>query len=906
LDLRSGTLLLHYKLVEKLGEGGMGVVWRATDTTLDRDVAVKILPDVFANDADRAARFEREAKVLASLNHPNITTVHSVHKVDSVRFLVMELAHGEDLAAKLANGRLPMDEVLPIARQIAEALESAHESGIVHRDLKPANITVTGDGKVELLDFGLAKALDPSASGVISDLSKSPTLVSGGTAAGMILGTAAYMSPEQARGKPVDRRADIWALGCVLYEMLSGKKAFDGETVTDVLAAVVTRGPDWSALPQDTPSRLRSLIERCLEKDPRKRLRDAGEARIVLEDVIANPRADAIESTRAPIARAPAYRRYLPWFIAVAGLAVATITWVWPKDDRVTRPEAVHLNIAVPPKDVVDGGFENGMLAITRDGRTIAYCGRRAGIIRLYVRRLASGEAIELAGTEGARSPFFSPDGAWIAFVSGNKLRKVAVTGGPTFELCDVSADRSGVWLDDGSIVISTHATAPLSRLASTGGTLQVVAPLDSANGERTHRWPDALPGGEWLIFTVGLSSSPGDYERARIDAVSLKTGERRALFEGAAMARYLSPGYLIVSRNGILMAAPIDVSNPQLTGEPVPVLDGVAREPTSGVVHFALARNGTIVFVPELQGEDETDLVWIDHAGNIEALPAPPQPYIASRVSPDGQQVLVTIGRAFGAGDVWLFDIARETSTRLTFDGKSLLMYWTPDQRRVVYQKEDPQFEIIVRSLDGDSAEKVIYSAPVPLVISGLTPDGQWVLFSHWGSTDSDVEMIPIEGGQEPTVVIKEEFDQGDGRVSPDGRWLVYESRQSGVVEVFVRSFPSGTGKWQISSGGGFKPLWSPKSDEIYWIAEGAMFAISVEPRGQGLTLGRRRKLFDIPPGRRGDADFLAHDLSPDGTRFLMTRVAHPELSRRRIDVILNWSDRIENLGNKGIATSN
>jgi Tol biopolymer transport system component len=294
---------------------------------------------------------------------------------------------------------------------------------------------------------------------------------------------------------------------------------------------------------------------------------------------------------------------------------------------------------------------------------------------------------------------------------------------------------------------------------------------------------------------------------------------------------------------------------------------------------------------------------VWIDHAGNIEALPAPPQPYIASRVSPDGQQVLVTIGRAFGAGDVWLFDIARETSTRLTFDGKSLLMYWTPDQRRIVYQKEDERFQIIVRSLDGDSAEKVIYSAPIPLVISGLTPDGQFVLFSHWGSTDSDVEMIPIEGGQEPTVVIKEEFDQGDGRVSPDGRWLVYESRQSGVVEVFVRSFPSGTGKWQISSGGGFKPLWSPKSDEIYWIAEGAMFAISVEPRGQGLTLGRRRKLFDIPPGRRGDADFLAHDLSPDGSRFLMTRVAHPELSRRRIDVILNWSDRIENLANKGIS---
>lgn len=901
MELRTGTLLLHYKLVEKLGEGGMGVVWRAVDTTLDREVAVKILPDIFAADADRAARFEREAKVLASLNHPNITTIHSVHKVDSVRFLVMELSHGEDLAIHLSNGRLALDEAIHIARQIAEALESAHDSGIVHRDLKPANITVTQDGKVELLDFGLAKALDASASANASDLSKSPTMVSGHTQAGMILGTAAYMSPEQARGKSVDRRADIWAFGCVVYEMLAGKKAFDGETVTDVLAAVVTRAPDFTALPADTPRRLRTLVERCLEKDPRKRLRDIGEARIVIDDVIANPRAADVEDARATATRTPAYRRYLPWLVAAAGLAVATVTWVLPERDAA-RPETTHLSFATPPTDVIDAGFENAMLAITRDGRTVAYCGRRVGVSRLYVRHLGESEPVELAGTEGARCPFFSPDGEWIAFMSGNKLKKVAVTGGPTFELCDVSADRSGVWLDDGSIVVATHATVPLSRVSSTGGgELQVVAPLDSANGERTHRWPDALPGGEWVIFTVGLASSPGDYENARIDAVSLKSGERRTLFEGAATARYLEPGYLVVSRNGILMAAPIDVSNPRLISDPVPVLDGVAREPTSGAVHFALARNGTVVFVPELRGEEETELVWIDHAGNMETLAAPPQAYIASRVSPDGRLVLATIGRSFNAGDVWQFDIARETTTRLTFDGKSLQMYWTPDQRHFVYQTEDNRFNIIVRSLDGGSEEKVIYTAPYPLVVSGLTPDGQWVLFSPWGTTGSDIFMIPVDGGQEPTLVVSEEFDQGDGRVSPDGRWIVYESRQSAVIEVFVRPFPSGSGKWQLSSGGGYKPLWSPKGDEVYWIKGDEMFAISVEAQGQGLALGRPRKLFDIPPGRRGVTDFLAHDLSPDGSRFLMTRVAHPELSRRRIDVILNWSDRIGELAEKG-----
>jgi serine/threonine-protein kinase len=900
VQLQSGASLLHYRLVEKLGEGGMGVVWRALDTTLDRHVAVKVLPDVFASDPDRAARFEREAKVLASLNHPNITTVHSVHHVDGVRFLVMELAHGEDLSARLARGPLPLDEVLKIARQLAEAMEAAHESGVVHRDLKPANVTVTDEGKVEVLDFGLAKALDPSSSGPISDLSKSPTLVSGGTAAGVIIGTAAYMSPEQARGKSVDRRADIWALGCVLYEMLTRKKAFDGETVTDVLAAVVTRDPDWSAVPRGTPRRLVELLHRCLEKDPARRLRDAGEARIVIDDLIAHPRSEVTEVSALARLK-PSPLRALPWLVAAAGLAFAVAAWLLPRGGAA--PEPTHLSISVPPTDVVDGGFENAMLAISRDGRTVAYSGRRAGVTRLYVRRLGDGEATELAGTEGAHSPFFSPDGTWIAFVSGDRLKKVEVTGGPTFELCTVSADRSGVWLDDGSIVLAPRATQPLVRLPSTGGVPSVVVPLDSTAGERTHRWPDALPGGEWVIFTVGSKSSPGDYEDATICAVSVRTGERREIFKGAAIARYAPPGHLILARNGVLLAAPIDVGNPRLTRDPIPLLDRVAREPTSGMVHFAVARNGTLIYVPQLQGEDENELVWVDREGSIEPLAAPAEPYIAPRVSPDGKKILVTIGRTFGAGDVWMFDIERETLTRITFDEKSLLMYWTPDQRRMVYQTEDEQYRIVVKDLVGDGPEKVIHTMVDPLVISGLTPDGKWVLFSEWGSNNADVHMVPIDGGGGATAVIHEELDQGDCRVSPDGRWAVYESRQSGQLEVFVRPFPSGIGKWQVSSGGGVKPLWSPGGDEIYWIAEGQMFAISVEVQGSGLTLGRPHKLFDIPPGRRGDTDFLAHDLSPDGKRFLMTRVAHPELSRRRLDVILNWSEQIDAAGTKGMA---
>jgi serine/threonine-protein kinase len=901
LQLETGTLLLHYRLVEKLGEGGMGIVWRAVDTTLDRDVAVKILPDVFANDPDRSARFEREAKVLASLNHPNITTVHSVHAVGGIRFLVMELAHGEDLAARLARGPLPLDEVLKIARQLAEALEAAHESGVVHRDLKPANITVTEEGKVEVLDFGLAKALDPSASGPIADLSKSPTLASGHTAAGMIIGTAAYMSPEQARGKPVDRRADIWAFGCVLYEMLSRRKAFDGETVTDVLAAVVTRGPDWSAVPADTPRRLLDLLHRCLEKDPARRLRDAGEARIVLDDLIARPASNLAEA--APIPRPkPAWPRALPWLVAAAGLAAAAFALLGPRGGREPL-EPTRLSVALPPTDVIDGGFENLVLNISRDGRAIAYTARRDGIIRLYVRRMGDGEATELKGTEEAHSPFFSPDGEWIAFMAQAKLRKVPAAGGPVFDVCDVTADRSGVWLDDGSIVVATHATQPLMQVSSSGGVPRAVTVLDSARGERTHRWPDALPGGEWVIFTIGSDRSPGDYEEATIAAASLKTGERRVLVEGASMARYCAPGYLVFSRRGALLAAPMDASDPKLTGQPVPFLDNIDREPSSGAVHFALARSGTLVFAPKLEGAELGSLVWVDHAGNTTALAAPPREYLAPRISPDGRQVFVTIGPGYGAGDVWRYDIPRRTLTRLTFDGKSLVAYVTPDQRRVVYTSEDVSFRVLSQALEGDSLRKLVYESRQPLVVSGLSPDGRWVLFNPWGAQESDILMVPSQGGGEARVVVSEPFDQSDATVSPDGRWIAYVSRQSGLDEVFVRAFPSGAGKWQASSGGALMPLWSPTRRELYWIGGPSMYAVDYEAAGNTISFGTPRKLFDLPAGRRADADVLPYDLAPDGSHFLMTRIAHPEFARRRIDVILDFPAQLRGMARKGIA---
>jgi serine/threonine-protein kinase len=907
LQLEPGTILLHYRLVEKVGEGGMGVVWRAIDTTLDRQVAIKVLPDVFMNDPDRSARFDREAKVLASLNHSNITTVHSVHNVDGVRFLVMEFAHGESLAIRIARGPLPIDEALVIARQVADAIESAHESGVVHRDLKPANITVTDHNEVEVLDFGLAKALDVASSGAVSsDLSKSPTLASGHTAAGLILGTAAYMSPEQARGKSVDRRTDIWAFGCVLYEMLTGRKAFDGETVTDVLAAVVTRDPDWSLIPAQAPARIRELLRRCLEKDPQRRLRDAGEIRIAIEDVMARPHSDPVPAVaEIPAAsgekRKPRERRSRWIWIMLAMMVFVIILSVIDKVGELHLPtEPTHLSVALPPTDVLEGGSENLMLDISRDGRSIVYGARREGVLRLYVRRMGDGEPTMLAGTEDAHSPFFSPDGQWVAFFSNSKLRKISVGGGPIFDICDVGADRGAVWRDDGSIVVATHATLPLMTVSSSGGVPQAVTTLDTTLSERSHRWPDQIPGGDWVIFTVGSSQSPGNYEDAIIAAANLKTHERRVLIKGASMARYCAPGYLLYSREGALLAAPMDPDSPKLIGQAVPVLDRLDREPSSGGVHFAVSANGTLAFVPRVEGSDQAEMVWVAMDGTVSPLPAPPQEYNLPRIAPDGRELCVTIGPSYGIGDIWRYDLARETLTRLTFDGRCLVGFWTPDGRSIIYQNEDSGFKLHHLVLDSDAAAQLIYTNKAPIVMSAITPDGNSVLFSPWGKAQSDLMAVPVGGG-DARLLIDEQGDQRDASLSPDGAWMAYALRGGGDVEVFVRSFPPGSNKIQVSTGGGNMPLWSPTRKELYWISQNAMYAASYEVSGHSITFGRQRRLFTLPPGRGIEADARPYDIAPDGTRFLMTRIARPEFARRRIDVVLDFDRQLKSLEKAG-----
>lgn len=512
-------------------------------------------------------------------------------------------------------------------------------------------------------------------------------------------------------------------------------------------------------------------------------------------------------------------------------------------------------------------------------------------------------EAVELAGTEGASSPFFSPDGEWIAFAADAKLKKVSVRGGPVFEIRDLNeGHRAGVWLDDGSIICVPSFASPLYRLPVGGGTGTAVTVVDTAKGERTHRWPGTFPGGEWVYFTVGNKRNPGDYENSEIATVSLKTGERRSLIQGASMARYVQPGHMLYSRGGVLMSAPVDPDNPKLLGPGIPVLDKIAGEQTSGAVHFAASENGTLAFVTAREGEYDMRLAWVDRTGKVTVLAAPPRRYTAPRLSADGKQVYVTVGPAFGRGDLWRYDVDRETLTRVTFDDHSVIGVPMPDQRQLLYQREAGEFELVMASTEGDPDERVLYHRDLPVYVSSVTPDGEWVLMSDWGSPGSDIFMVSVHGG-DPIPVVTDPFGQFGGMVSPDGRWIAYTSSETGVYEVHVRPFNRPGKRYQVSSGGGLHAMWGPTSTEICYFSGSSMMSVSIDMKGDVVQVGRPVKLFDLPTIARLQVDYRDFDMTADGSRFIATYIANPELARRRIDVLLNANELLERAEKKGVA---
>ena len=682
----------------------MGAVYRARDTTLGREVALKLLPDFLLGDSEKISRLEREARLLASLNHPNVATLHGLEESEGLKYLVMELVPGETLAERISRGPLRIEECLGIFRQIAEGLEAAHEKGVIHRDLKPANVIITAEGRVKLLDFGLAKALAEEAPP--SDLSKSPTLTREGTELGVILGTASYMSPEQARGKTLDRRTDIWSFGCVFYEAVTGRKAFSGETVSDILAAILEREPDWTALPASTPSRIRDLLQWCLKKDLHRRLRDIGDARI-----------EADERSAPPVIS----RHYLPW--AVAGLVSGIALWSFLRPSTEPERAISRFTVNLPPEQAL-AWRNDPAVALSPDGRRLAYVASSGAARKLYVRPIDQREAVPIPGSEDTTSAFFSPDGGWLGFyTAGRKVKKVRIDGGFPIELCEALDPWGASWGAGDVILFAPEEFSGLSRVSASGGLPFSASTLDASRGETSHRWPEFLPGGKTALFTI-LTATGG----SRIALLTLETGEYRVLLEGGSFARYAPTGHLVYVREGAFLAAPFDLERLELTGEPVAIPERVWTHPGYGTAHFVLSRNGTLAYVPNPEGRNL--LVRVERNGAVRPITAIRRAaYEDPHLSPDGRRLALTI-RDEGL-HIWVYDMERDGFTRLTFGpDEDQAPLWTPDGKRLVFRRGGASNLFWLPS-DGSGPEERLTTSKNVQRPDSWSPNGKVLVYS-------------------------------------------------------------------------------------------------------------------------------------------------------------------------------
>ena len=897
--LTPGTRLRGYEVSGPLGAGGMGEVYRARDTALNRDVALKILPEPFAADAERLVRFTREAQLLASLNHPHIAHIYGLERQEGrdgpdgrgpLSFIVMELVDGEDLAARIARGPLPLDDALAIARQIAEALEAAHEQGIVHRDLKPANIKVRPDGTVKVLDFGLAKAVERAGpvggvggTGGLA-VTNSPTLMSplAMTGVGVILGTAAYMSPEQARGKAVDRRADIWAFGCILFEMLTGRRPFDGETISDVVAAVIHQEPPWSALPPETPARVRVLLKRCLEKDARQRLRDAGDARLELDaperDLDVQPPSPAVVNQPRSGARAIGIAALL------AAAAASALTWWWLARPVDRRPEVSRFSVSLAADAPLDVRGPWSSVAISRDGRTIAYIGQVGKTRQLFIRRADEAAPQRVTGAIDPWEAFFSPDGQWLAFVDTDRLKKVALTGGQPQLIAEAANLNSGVWADDGSIYLGGRAG--LVKVDQNGHSTTLAKP--EPNEVETSS-PDLLPGGA-LLFTV----KPYDvtsFDDARI-AVLTPNGQRHVLIEGGTNARYSPTGHLVYARGGDILAVAFDADRLSISGQPIPLERGGMLDTASGTAHFALSRNGTLVYAPGGPVAQERTLAWVDRGGSITPIHAPGRFYSEPRISPDGHQIAFDVRAA--NDDIWTYDIDRGTAARLTFThGNNQAPIWSPDGSRIVYAVDRLGVRRLAwRPSDGSGSEELLTPAEYYQTAGSFSPDGKLLAYTEdRPETAGDIFLLPLEGARKPIPFLATPFDERRPAFSPDGRWITYESNETGRFEVFAMPYPGPGRKWQVSNGGGLRPTWSRDGTEIVYATDDMtrLMAVRVKSTASTIDPGVPSELLNLLPLTE------YFDVSPDGQRVLVVETGAARTVVRELNVILNWFETLK-----------
>ena len=890
MSFAPGARVGPYEIVGKLGAGGMGEVWRARDSRLDREVALKVLPGGFAEEPERHARFEREAKVLASLNHPHIAHLYGLEHVDGQHALVMELVEGEDLSQRLSRGAFPLDEAIAIARQIAEALEAAHEKGIVHRDLKPANVKVRPDGTVKVLDFGLAKALDPASSGSAADPALSPTITHAATQAGLILGTAAYMSPEQARGAAVDKRADIWAFGVVLYEMLTGRSLFAGPTVSDTLAGVLKTDIDFARLPESTPRRLRDVLRRCLERNPRNRLHDIADARIVLDELQqgAPDEAATVRLATVPPAARPAWLRVLV-VVATAGvvlLAIAGGIRLWSRAAAPGSASRVsRLSISLPDGDEVTS-LHLRPLAMSPDGASVVYVGLRGdNAEQLYLRALDEAEPKALAGTEGARSPFFSPDGRWIGFFAKGQLKKVTVGGTALQTLADARDARGGSWGKDDTLYFAPTNSSGLLTVPAAGGKVTTLTEPDRSRGEISHRWPQALPDGGALVFTIWTGPGPDEHLVVRL---SLASGERQVLVRGGSGGQYVGAGYLLYGRLDALLAMPWRPDR-DLEGVVPIVLPELARIEGEGAPDLGVSSEGTLAYLPGGPTRLAQRIVWVDRAGNTEALPLPERDYHSVAISPDGRQAVIQIED--GIVGLWLYDFSRQTLAPFaTTGGSSQAPVWTPDGTHVLYRGTRAGHRNVYRkAADGSSPEERLTTREDSIQTpTSISPDGRWLVFTDGMPAlgDSTVWLVGTSGDRQPRQLLLP--GEINGQVSPDGRWIAFQSIASGRVEVYVQPFPGPGPRRQVSVGGGDCPLWSRDGRELFYSTADKLMGVEVT-NGATFVASTPRVLFT---GRyRGSLNSnTPYAVAADGRRFLRVQQAQPQRAVTRIDVVLNW----------------
>ena len=896
--LSPGTKFDAYVVVAGVGAGGMGEVYRATDTSLGRDVALKILPAPFNADPERVARFRREARLLASQNHPNIAQIHGAVQANGAHAIVLEFIDGESLAQRIDRGAMPLDEAIGIARQIADALEAAHEAGIIHRDLKPANVMLTREGRVKVLDFGLAKLVESTTA--VSEVTETATLTSPAmmTGLGILMGTAAYMAPEQARGLPADKRSDVWAFGCILFEMLTGHRAFGGNHVTDTLAAIVRAEPDWARL-SSTPEHVRALVRRCLQKPAAARLQCIGDARVAIDEF----RSGAADTTTSG-----AGRRWLWWLVAAGALAAAVTAWTvaWRVEPaRFVQASVTRFTIGLPSGRHLPAG-NKPVLALSDDGTQLAFVAAGDGTAQqVYLRAMDRTDAVPLPGTDGAVVPFFSPDGEWLGFFANGKLQKISTKGGTPRVLADVANPQGASWT--GHTIVFASDLSVLLQVPDDGGAPQAITHFDT--GEIAHGFPRFLPDGKSVLFAALTASTPSGIVGQRLDS-----GDRRKLVSGqdGSMPAYVASGHLVFAQGDKLMATTFDGSRLTSASVAVPVVEDVYS--AAGVPQFAVSPSGTLAYVaaagriPAIGSR----MVWVSRDGGEAPLPAPMRYYNQPRLSPDGRRIAVDIV----AGEqmqVWLYDISGDSLRRFTFTGVNRHPVWTHDGTRIAFMsdREGPQ-QVFWKRADGSGVEERltqnsatqagnVYDIPYT-----FSPDGQVLTTARVGpTTGADVWAVPVgrppsaaAGPAQPQRVLHSTAADAAPQLSPDGLWLAYASDESGRREIYVRAFPDPGGTWQVSTDGGNEPMWNPNGRELFYRNGDRMMSVEVNT-AHGFASGKPRVLFT---GRYWkSSNWWArpnYDVSADGQRFLMLKSAGEDSAPPTdIAVVLNWAAELRRL---------